>query len=348
MRIGPVASDSPFLLAPLAGVSDSPFRRLAREQGASIVYTEMVSADGLVRGNQATYEYCRFHPSERPIGIQLFGSNPDVMADAARRLCDLPDERRPDLIDINMGCPVRKVVNRRAGAALLTDPPLVQTIVKKMVAASSVPVSAKIRLGWDGKSQNVVEMSRALEDAGAAAVAIHARTRAEKFEGRAHWDMIGQAKQAVGIPVIGNGDVRTHEDAARMLEGTGCDAVMLGRGAFGDPWIFRRVRAWHERGEALAPPTAAERLAAGMRHLQLMVEDAGEHAAAREMRKHVAWYIKGLPKSARVREQVNRSHGTAELAALLSAYLEELERDGFAAFAPEPAAVTDDVLDAAG
>jgi nifR3 family TIM-barrel protein len=348
MRIGPVYSDSPFLLAPLAGVSDSPFRRLAREQGASVVYTEMVSADGLVRGNQATLDYCRFDPSERPIGIQLFGSNPDVMADAARRLSDLPDERRPDLIDINMGCPVRKVVNRRAGAALLTDPPLVQSIVRKMVAASAVPVTAKIRLGWDGRTQNVVEVSKALEDAGAGAVAIHARTRAEKFEGSAHWDMIGAAKQAVTIPVIGNGDVRTHEDATRMLAVTGCDAVMLGRAAFGDPWVFRRVRAWHERGEALPQPTAAERLAAGLRHLRLMIEDSGEAAAAREMRKHVAWYIKGLPRSARVREQVNRSHTSADLTALLRAYLEELERDGMGGFAPEPDRAPAEEFDAAG
>ncbi|MBI1797496.1 MAG: tRNA dihydrouridine synthase DusB [Candidatus Eisenbacteria bacterium] len=348
MRIGPVVSDSPFLLAPLAGVSDSPFRRLAREQGASLVYTEMVSADGLARGNRATIDYCRFDPSERPIGIQLFGSNPDVMADAARRLSDLPDAERPDLIDINMGCPVRKVVNRRAGAALLTDPPLAQTIVRQMVAASSVPVTAKIRLGWDGRSQNVVEVARALEDAGAGAVAIHARTRAEKFEGPAHWEMIAAAKQAVTIPVIGNGDVRTHEDAARMLETTGCDAVMLGRAAFGDPWVFRRVRAWHERGEALPQPTAAERLDAGLRHLRMMVEDAGEAAAVREMRKHVAWYIKGLPRSARVREQVNHTHSTAELADLLSAYLAELEREGLAAFAPEPVVSVADDLDATG
>ena len=334
MRIGPVHSDSPFLLAPLAGVSDSPFRRLAREQGASIVYTEMVSADGLVRGNQATLDYCAFAPEERPIGVQLFGSNPDVMADAARRLCDLPDERRPDLIDVNMGCPVRKVVNRSAGAALLTNVPLLQGIVRKMAAASSVPVTAKVRLGWDGESRNVVEVSKALEDAGAAAVAIHARTRAEKFEGGAHWEMIGEAKRVVGIPVIGNGDVRTREDAIRMLATTGCDAVMIGRAAFGDPWVFRRMRAFHERGATLPPPTAAERLAAGIRHLRLMVEEFGEVAASREMRKHLAWYLKGLPHSARVREQVNRTGSTAELAAILRGYLDELEGIGMADFAP--------------
>ena len=348
MRIGNVHSDSPFLLAPLAGVSDSPFRQLAREQGASIVYTEMVSADGLVRGNQATLDYCAFAPVERPIGIQLFGSNPDVMADAARKLNDLPEAQRPDLIDVNMGCPVRKVVNRAAGAALLNDVPRLQGIVRRMSEASRVPVTAKIRLGWDGKSRNVVEVAKALEDAGAAAVAIHARTRAEKFEGAAHWEMIGEAKQAVTIPVIGNGDVRTHEDAVRMLTLTGCDAVMMGRAAFGDPWVFRRVRAFHERGETLAPPTAAERLSAGLRHLDLMVADFGEAIATREMRKHVAWYIKGLPRSARVRDAVNHTHSTAELADLLRGYLDELEREGLGSFAPEPAATPAEELGAAG
>jgi tRNA-dihydrouridine synthase B len=348
MRIGNVHSDSPFLLAPLAGVSDSPFRRLAREQGASIVYTEMVSADGLVRGNQATLDYCAFDPMERPIGVQLFGSNPDVMADAARRLCDLPDEKRPDLIDVNMGCPVRKVVNRSAGAALLNNVALIQDIVRKMASASTVPVTAKVRLGWDGGSRNVVEVSKALEDAGAGAVAIHARTRAEKFEGPAHWEMIGAAKQAVTIPVIGNGDVRTREDAVRMLEVTGCDAVMVGRAAFGDPWVFRRLRAFHERGETLPPPTASERLAAGIRHLRLMVAEFGESVASREMRKHVAWYIKGLPHSARVREQVNRTPTTDALAALLHGYLDELERDGLSHVAPEPAATPAEAPGAAG
>jgi nifR3 family TIM-barrel protein len=348
MRIGPVQSDSPFLLAPLAGVSDSPFRRLAREQGAAIVYTEMVSADGLTRGNQATLDYCAFDPVERPIGIQLFGSNPEVMADAARRLCDLPDAQRPDLIDINMGCPVRKVVNRAAGAALLNDVPRLQDIVRRMSAASRVPVTAKVRLGWDGKSRNVVEVARALEDAGAAAVAIHARTRAEKFEGPAHWELIGEAKRAVSIPVIGNGDVRTHQDAVRMLDQTGCDAVMMGRAAFGDPWVFRRVRAFHERGETLPPPSAAERLEAGLRHLRMMVADFGETVATREMRKHVAWYIRGLPRSARVRDQVNHTHSTGALADLLRGYLDELEREGLGGFAPEPAAAAAEELGAAG
>ena len=247
-----------FLIGDFTGMIGDPTGRsvtrppLSREQGASAVYTEMVSSEGLIRGSQPTMEYCAFDPSERPIGIQLFGSDPAVMADAARVLSDLPPERRPDLIDINMGCPVRKVVNRCSGAALLQDVPRIAAIVEAMSNATNLPVTAKIRLGWDGHSRNVVEVSRVLESSGAKAVAIHARTRAEKFTGHAHWELIGEAKAAVKIPVIGNGDVRTPEDAVRMLQLTGCDGVMLGRAAFGDPWVFRRMRALLERAEALA------------------------------------------------------------------------------------------------
>lgn len=334
--IGGVTMDSPFVLAPLAGVSDSPFRRLAREQGASAVYTEMVSSDGLVRGSQATMEYCAFDPSERPIGIQLFGNDPATMADAARVLSDLPPEQRPDLIDINMGCPVRKVVNRAAGAALLQDVPRIAQIVEAMSAATDLPVTAKIRLGWDGNSRNVVEVCRVLEAAGAKAVAIHARTRAEKFEGHAHWDMIGEAKAAIRIPVIGNGDVRTPDDAVRMLHLTGCDGVMLGRAAFGDPWVFRRIRALLEHGTELPPPTAAERLEAGIRHLGMMVEAVGPDHAAREMRKHVAWYVKGLPNSHKVREQINHTRGADAMADLLQQYLGDLAARGLSAFMSDP------------
>jgi tRNA-dihydrouridine synthase B len=326
MRIGSIEFESPFLLAPLAGVSDSPFRRLAREQGAAAVYTEMVSADGLVRGQRATLEYCRFEPEERPIGIQLFGSDPGVMAEATRVLCALPADERPDLIDLNVGCPVRKVVNRQAGAALLENLPLLAAVVRRMAEASTVPVTAKIRLGWDGSPTGVVEIVQVLEGAGARAVTIHARTRAEKFAGEPHWEMIGVAKRAVRIPIIGNGDVRGPDDAVRLLEITGCDAVMVGRAAFGDPWVFRRVRAFWERGERLPLPTAAERLETGLRHLRMMVAAVGPDRAAREMRKHAAWYIKGLPLSARVREQVNRTRSVDEMAELLRRYLAELGR----------------------
>lgn len=336
LRIADVAIGSPFVLAPLAGVSDSPFRQLAREQGAAAVFTEMVSADGLVRQNQATMDYCAFEPHERPIGIQLFGSDPGIMAEATQVLAGLPAERRPDLVDINMGCPVRKVVNRCAGAALLQDVPRIEAIVRAMSEASSLPVTAKVRLGWDGDSRNVVEVCKTLEGAGAKAVAIHARTRAEKFEGQAHWDMIAEAKAAVGVPIIGNGDVRTPEDAMRMLAMTGCDGVMLGRAAFGDPWVFKRVRALAERGEVLAMPTAEERLAAGVRHLGLMVASVGPECAAREMRKHVAWYLKGLPNSARVREQVNRTRVADEMVELLEAYVDQLRSHGLESFIGEP------------
>lgn len=337
MKIGTVDIDSPFVLAPLAGVSDSPFRRLAREQGAGAVYTEMVSADGLIRGNDATLDYLAFEPEERPIGVQLFGSDPAIMAEATRVIDALPAEKRPDLVDINMGCPVRKVVNRRAGAALMQDVPLIERIVRAMSDATDLPVTAKIRLGWDGDSRNVIDVARALEASGARAVAIHARTRAEKFEGHAHWDLIGEAKRAVGIPVIGNGDVRSADDALRMMRETGCDAVMLGRAAFGDPWVFKRIRALVERGEVLPPPTAQERLEAGIRHLHMLVEASGERVAAKEMRKHVAWYIKGLPHSARVREQVNHTRGAAEMVELMRTYLADLAANGLEAFAPEPA-----------
>lgn len=325
-KIGNVEFDSPFMLAPLAGVSDSPFRQLAKEQGASVVYTEMVSADGLVRGSKPTFELCTFERHERPIGIQLFGSDPGIMAEATGILNDLPEEQRPDIVDINMGCPVRKVVNRKAGAALLQEPARIHEIVSRMSAVSRLPVTAKIRLGWDGNSQNVVDVSKTLEDAGAAAVAIHARTRSQKFEGKPHWEMIGEAKRAVGIPVIGNGDVRTTRDAARMIDITGCDAVMMGRAAYGDPWVFKRMRAFQESGTELPMPTAAERLEAGLRHLEMMVRYVGDYVAAREMRKHVAWYVKGLPRSHQVRECVNKARSVEEMEALLRDYLEELER----------------------
>jgi nifR3 family TIM-barrel protein len=229
---------------------------------------------------------------------------------------------------------VRKVVNRRAGAAARRR--AARRRDGAWHARGQHGADGEIRLGWDGSSRNVVGWRNS--DAGASAVAIHARTRAEKFEGNAHWEMIGDARNAVGIPVIGNGDVRTPEDAARMLETTGCDAVMLGRAAYGDPWVFRRARAFLERGERLPLPTAAERLETGLRHLRMLAETAGPEAAAREMRKHVAWYVRGLPRSAAVREQVNRTRGVEEMVERLSQYLEELTRSGLAHEAAAPSA----------
>jgi tRNA-dihydrouridine synthase B len=338
MRIGAVLFESPFLLAPLAGVGDSPFRRLAREQGASGVVSEMVSADGLVREQRPTMALCRFAPQERPIGVQLFGAEPAVMADAARRLCALPAAGRPDWIDVNAGCPVRKVVNRRAGAALLTDLPRLAAIVRAMAEASTLPVTVKTRLGWDDASSDVGALARAVEDAGAAALTVHARTRSGGFGGAPRWEGIAEARRAVRIPVIGNGDVRLPEDATRLLEETGCDGVMVGRAALGDPWVFARMRAWWERGERLAPPPAAERIGMSMRHLRMAVEEVGFDAAVREMRKHLAWYVRGLPHAARVRDQLNGTSTVEEMERLLMAYLHELEREAAASPAPGPAA----------
>lgn len=326
MQIGPVVFDSPFLLAPLAGVGDSAFRRLAREQGAAGVVTEMISAEGLVRGQAATYALCRFEPGERPIGAQLFGAEPAVMAEAVRRLCDLAEPERPDWIDLNAGCPVRKVVTRRAGAALLADRPRLVAMTRGMVEASRLPVTVKTRLGWDDSSSDVAGLARAVEDAGAAALTIHARTRAGLFGGVPRWEGIAEARRAVRIPVIGNGDVRNPEDAMRMLETTGCDGVMVGRAALGDPWIFARLRAWWERGERLDPPSPAQRIGMSLRHLRLVSEEIGDDAAVREMRKHIAWYLRGLPHSARMRDDVNGTDTKEQLERLLIAYLHELER----------------------
>ncbi len=346
MQIGPVRFASPFLLAPLAGVSDSPFRRLAREQGAAGVVTEMVSADGLVRGQRPTLALCRFASEERPIGVQLFGADAAVMADAARRLDALPERERPDWIDVNAGCPVRKVVNRRAGAALLNDLPRLAAIVRGMTEAGALPVTVKTRLGWDDGSSDVAGLAREMEDAGAAALTVHARTRSGGFGGPPRWEGIAEARRAVRIPVVGNGDVRTPEDAARMLEDTGCDGVMVGRAALGDPWIFARLLAWWAHGERLAMPSPAARIGMAVRHLHLAAADAGPAVAAREMRKHVAWYLRGLPHAARVRERVNRTHTVEELEALLLDYLRELEAGAGAVAddAPEPSTGGEDSL----
>jgi nifR3 family TIM-barrel protein len=303
----------------------------------------MVMAEGLVRDHPRTWALAELAPEERPAAVQIAGGEPAVLGRAAERLA----ERGADLIDINMGCPVRKVVERCAGAAMLKDPERAAEAVAEVKRRSGLPVTVKMRTGWNDTRESIAA-ARALEQAGAAALAVHGRTREQQYGGRSDLAAIREVKRAVGIPVIGNGDVRTREDAVRMLETTGCDAVMIGRAAFGDPWVFRRMRAYHERGETLPPPTAAERLAAGLRHLRLMVAEFGEVVASREMRKHLAWYIKGLPHSARVREQVNHTPSTEALAALLRGYLDELERAGLSGIAPEPAATPAEAVGATG
>lgn len=330
MKIAQIEIEAPVFLAPLAGVSDAPFRLLCREQGAAWVCSELVSSDGLIRGSQKTLDYLYFFPEERPVGVQLFGSDPAVMAEAARYVSARPPELRPDFIDINIGCPVHKVVTREAGAALLCNLPLLGSMVRSVVEASSLPVTAKTRCGWDNDHRNGVEVAQLLEQAGVAMIAIHARTRAQKFEGKADWDVIAEAKRKVSVPLVGNGDVTSASEARRMLLETGCDAVMIGRGSFGNPWIFRETRALLE-GRATPPlPTPRERLGALVRQFRLLVSITAERHAAHEIRKHVAWYVKGLPNAAPFKERGQKIETQGELEALAGDYLAVLEQQGLA------------------
>jgi tRNA-dihydrouridine synthase B len=330
MKIAHLTVEAPVFLAPLAGVSDAPFRLLCREQGAAWVCSELVSSDGLIRGSQKTLDYLYFFPEERPVGVQLFGSDPAVMAEAARYVSARPPELRPDFIDINIGCPVHKVVTREAGAALLCNLPLLGQMVRAVVEASSLPVTAKTRCGWDNDHRNGVEVAQLLEQSGVAMIAIHARTRAQKFEGKADWDVIAEAKTRVSIPLVGNGDVTSAAEAKRMLDETGCDAVMVGRASFGNPWIFRETRALLAGQPLPAPPTPRERLAALVRQFDLLAGIRSERHASHEIRKHVAWYVKGLPHAAPFKERGQKIESPTELRALAADYLQELESKGLA------------------
>ncbi len=328
LAIGPISLEVPVMLAPLAGVGDAPFRLLCRELGAASVCTELVSADGLARGGRKTLGYLDFLPGERPVGVQLFGSDPAVMAAAARLVCGLPPERRPDFLDLNIGCPVRKVVSREAGAGLLRNLPRLAEIVHAVVEASTLPVTAKTRCGWDDDLRNGAEGPRLLERAGVVLVAMHARTRAERFGGPANWEAIRAAQAAVSIPVVGNGGVTSGATARRMLEETGAAGVMIGRAAFGNPWIFREIKAVLAGGEAPPPATPRERLTTCLRQLGLHAERVGERRAVREMRKHVAWYVRGLPGAGAVRDQANRVETRGAMEELLLGYLRRLEEAG--------------------
>jgi nifR3 family TIM-barrel protein len=315
-----VLLDSRLVLAPLAGIADSTFRLICIEKGASLAYTEMVSADGLMRGNDRTIALLSFVEAERPIGIQLFGSEPSTMAKAAEKALAFS----PDFVDLNFGCPARKVVGRQAGCALLNNLALLRTIASSVVSAVDVPVTAKIRSGWDSKTINADKVSGMLEDCGVKAVAVHARSRAEKFRGKADWDVIARVKSSVSIPVIGNGDVTAPEDAVRMLEQTGCDAVMIGRGALGNPWVFSRTRHLLSTGEPFPLPSVSERLEQLLGHLALMQRKAGEDSLALAMRKHVGWYTKGLPGSSRLRQKTNQVSSWSEMRRLIVEFASSL------------------------
>jgi tRNA-dihydrouridine synthase B len=297
MKIGDLQIAKPVFLAPMAGITDSVFRQLAREHGAGLVYTELISAEGLVHGGAKTFRLMDFEQKERPIGVQLFGSRPEALARAAQ----LATEKRPDLIDLNFGCPSRKVVGKNGGAALLKDLTLIEKIVRAVVLATDLPVTVKIRSGWDENSIVAPEVAALCASYGVAAVAVHARTRQQGFSGRADWDVIRQVKQSVEIPVIGNGDVRTPQDGRRMFRETGCDAIMVGRGALGNLWLFEGIADLLE-GRALAPgPSVDERIALCLRHARELVAKKGKFSGVRQMRKHYGWYTKGFPEGARLR-----------------------------------------------
>lgn len=289
--IGNVKIEKPLALAPMAGVTDQPFRLLCREQGAGLVCTEMVSAKAILYKNKNTGMLMAIDEKERPAALQLFGCEPEVMAEAARQI----EERNFDILDVNMGCPVPKVVNNGEGSALMKNPKLAGEIVKALVKAVKKPVTVKIRKGFDGEHVNAVEMAKILEDAGAAAIAVHGRTREQFYSGRADWEIIRRVKEAVSIPVIGNGDVDSPDAAAALLRETGCDGVMIARGAQGNPWIFSRVLRYLEDGTLLPLPDRQEVKEMIFRHGAMLIAAKGEYTGIREMRKHVAWYTAGFP-----------------------------------------------------
>lgn len=323
MRIGTITLANPVVLAPMAGVTDLPFRLLAKEMGCGLVVSEMISDNGLIYDNVHTKKMLAIDEQERPVALQIFGSDPERMGQAARIVA----KAGADIIDINMGCPTAKIVKNGEGSALMRNPELAGRIIAAVAAAAGhVPVTVKIRKGWDDKTVNAVEMAKVAEQAGAAAVAVHGRTREQFYSGKADWNSIREVKQAVQIPVIGNGDIRTPQDAARMLTETGCDGIMIGRGAQGNPWIFRQVAHYLATGEILPAPNLGERIAMLLRQLDMLVEHKGEYIGIREMRSHAAWYTKGLPKSAELRLKFNQALTKKDFVHIMEVYRESLSR----------------------
>lgn len=319
MKIGNVELKNKVFLSPMAGVTDLPFRLMCKEQDCGLLYTEMINAKALAYDDENTKKMLRIEDEEHPVAVQIFGSDPTFMGRAAEIMNDYPNE----ILDINMGCPAPKVVKNGDGSALMRNPKLAEEVLKSVVKNSNTPVTLKIRKGWDDDSVNAVEIAKIAEASGISALAIHGRTREQYYSGKADWDIIREIKDNISIPVIGNGDVFSVEDAINMLDKTKCDAIMIGRGAQGNPWIFKRINHYMETGEILPEPSIEEKMNTALKHLKLAVEVHGEYVAVREMRKHIAWYLKGLKNSARVRDEVNKIESYEGVVNKLTNYMEE-------------------------
>ena len=327
LTIGNVSLANPVILAPMAGVSALPFRLLCHEQGAGMVCSEMISAKAILYHNKNTEELMQIHPDEGPVSLQLFGSDPDIVSEMAKRI----EERPFAVMDLNMGCPVPKVVNNGEGSALMKNPLLAGKIIEKTAKAIQKPLTVKIRKGFDDAHVNAVEMAKIAQESGAAAVAVHGRTREQYYSGTADWDIIAQVKQAVKIPVIGNGDVVDAASALRLFEQTGCDGYMIARGAEGNPWIFRQILHYFDTGEHLARPDFSEVTEMLLRHAKMQIDCKGDYTGIREIRKHAAWYTAGYRNSSKLRGRINEVENYEQLEALFREVESYNEKNGYEA-----------------
>ena len=319
MRIGDVVLENEVFLAPMAGVTDLAFRLICKEYGSGLLYTEMINAKALCYDDEKTKGMLKIEEEEHPVAVQIFGSEPEFIAGATEIL----NEHSNEILDINMGCPAPKVVKNGDGSALMKTPQLAAKVIEAAAKKSKKPVTVKFRKGWDDDSINAVEFAKMAEASGAQAITIHGRTRAQYYSGIADWDIIEEIKNAVKIPVIGNGDIVTIDDAINIRKKTGCDAIMIGRGAQGNPWIFNRINHYMKTGEILPEPTAEEKIRTAIKHFNLAIKEDGEYVAVREMRKHLGWYLKGMKKSARLRDEINKLESADEVVGRLEAYIAE-------------------------